>query len=264
MIIIITAIFALILAFVLGFALGFFKKIFAVAVDPLAGQVRDCLPGANCGGCGFAGCDGYAAAVAAKTAGINKCPVGGQAVAEKLAALMGGSASMAPEIAILACQGSKDLAPLKGEYSGMRTCRGAKLAVGGTKLCAWGCMGFGDCVNVCQFGALALGRDGLPVIDRDACTGCKACMSACPQGLIRIAPKNRRGSMALCSNRNPLKPQVRKTCKTGCIKCALCVRTCLDHCITIIDGIPVVDYAKCSACAACVAKCPSHVLKLLG
>ena len=105
MIILTTAIFALILAFVLGFALGFFKKMFAVEEDPLIGQVRECLPGANCGACGFPGCDGYASAVAAKTAGINLCLVGGQSVAERLATLMGRSADVVAEAAVLACQG---------------------------------------------------------------------------------------------------------------------------------------------------------------
>lgn len=264
MIILTTALFALALAFVLGFTLGFFKKIFAVQQDPLVGQVRDCLPGANCGGCGFPGCDGYAVAVASHSADINKCPVGGKAVAEKLAALMGGDADIKPEIAVLACQGSKELAPLKGEYSGVETCRGSKLSTGGIKLCVWGCLGFGDCAKVCGFGALSLSENGLPVIDAEKCTGCKACIAACPQTLIRAVPKDRRGSMAFCSNRNTVKPQILKSCKIGCIKCALCVRTCPDRCITIENGIPLIDYQKCSACGACVSKCPTHVLKLLG
>ncbi|MDR2741985.1 MAG: RnfABCDGE type electron transport complex subunit B, partial [Treponema sp.] len=114
MIIVITAFFALILAFILGLALGFFREFFAVSEDPLKGQVRECLPGANCGACGFPGCDGYAAAVAAGTAEINRCSVGGKATAEKLAALMGGNASVTPLVAVLACQGSKEHAPLKG------------------------------------------------------------------------------------------------------------------------------------------------------
>jgi Na+-translocating ferredoxin:NAD+ oxidoreductase RNF subunit RnfB len=263
-ILVITAVFALVLAFVLGLALGFFKKMFAVEEDPLVGQVRECLPGANCGACGFPGCDGYAAAVAAKTAAINKCTVGGQSVADKLAALMGGSAEMTAEVAVLACQGSKDLAPLKGKYTGAATCRGAKIAIGGTKLCAWGCLGFGDCVKVCQFGALRMGDNGLPVIDRGKCTGCKVCVAECPQALIQALPQDRRGAATLCSNRNPLKAQVRKTCLAGCMKCGLCVRSCPEQCIVIENGIPKIDYAKCTACGTCVAKCPSKAMKLLG
>jgi Na+-translocating ferredoxin:NAD+ oxidoreductase RNF subunit RnfB len=264
MIILTTALFALALAFVLGFALGFFKKIFAVEQDPLIGMVRECLPGANCGGCGFAGCDGYASAVAARTAPINKCPVGGKETTEKLAALVGGNTDIQAEITVLACQGSLELAPLKGEYTGVQTCRAAKLSAGGTKLCAWGCMGLGDCVKACGFGALSMGGNGLPVIDAEKCTGCKACVAVCPQTLIRAIPKDRRGAMAFCSNRNTVKPQILKSCKTGCIKCALCVRTCPDRCIALENGIPVIDYQKCSACGACVSKCPAHVLKLLG
>jgi Na+-translocating ferredoxin:NAD+ oxidoreductase RNF subunit RnfB len=264
MIIIITAIFALVLAFVLGFALGFFKKVFAVEEDPLIGQVRECLPGANCGACGFPGCDGYASAVASRKAGISECSVGGQAVADKLAALMGGNAMVVSEIAILACQGDKDHAIIKGEYTGLATCRGVEISVGRLKLCSWGCIGFGDCVKVCKFGALSMGSNGLPVINREKCTGCKMCVAECPKGLIQTIPKDRRGAMAFCSNRNTVKAQVLKTCKIACIKCGLCVKTCPDKCIVLENGIPVVDYAKCSGCGVCVSKCPTKVMKLLG
>jgi Na+-translocating ferredoxin:NAD+ oxidoreductase RNF subunit RnfB len=261
MIVLITAAFALALAFVLGFALGFFKKVFAVEQDPLIGQIRECLPGANCGACGFPGCDGYAAAVAGKTAAINKCSVGGQAVADKLSVLVGGNAEVVASVALLACQGAKEAAPLKGEYTGLATCRGAKLSAGSTKLCTWGCLGFGDCVAVCQFGALSMGAHGLPLIDRDKCSGCKACVGECPQSLIRLLPKGQSAAMALCSNRNPIKGAVLKTCKAGCIKCGVCVKNCPEQCIVIENGIPVVDAARCSGCGVCVSKCPTKVMK---
>jgi Na+-translocating ferredoxin:NAD+ oxidoreductase RNF subunit RnfB len=262
-IVLITALFALALAFVLGTALGFFREFFAVPQDPLAGQIRDVLPGANCGACGFPGCDNYAAAIASGAAGINNCTVGGIAVAEKLSAIMGVSASIVPVVAVLACQGSKAHAPSKGTYTGLQTCRGAKLSAGGTKLCSWGCLGFGDCALVCQFGALSMGEDGLPKVDYAKCTGCKVCVGECPQGLLREIPKTQRGSLALCSNRNPVKSMVMKTCKAGCIKCELCVKNCPQQCITMQNAVPVVNYALCTSCGTCVAKCPTRVLKIL-
>jgi Na+-translocating ferredoxin:NAD+ oxidoreductase RNF subunit RnfB len=262
-IVLITAIFALILAFVLGTALGFFGEFFAVPQNPLAGQIREVLPGANCGACGFPGCDNYAAAIASGGAGISSCTVGGAAVAEKLSAIMGVSASVVPVVAVLACQGSKAHAPVKGNYTGLQTCRGAKLSSGGTKLCAWGCLGFGDCSLVCQFGALSMGEDGLPKVDYAKCTGCKVCVGECPQGLLREIPKERQGSLALCSNRNSIKSMVMKTCKTGCIKCELCVKNCPQQCITMQNAVPVINYDLCTSCGTCVEKCPTKVLKIL-
>jgi Na+-translocating ferredoxin:NAD+ oxidoreductase RNF subunit RnfB len=258
-----TALFAAVLAFALGLALGFFRDFFAVAQDPLAGQIREILPGANCGACGFPGCDAYAAAIAKKEAGITSCSVGGPAAAKKLAAIMGGDATVVPVIAVLACQGAKEHAPPKGDYTGVKTCRGAKLASGGTKLCAWGCLGFGDCAAVCKFAALSIGLDGLPKIDKTKCAGCKACVAECPQGIIREVPKDRQGAFAFCSNRNPLKAMVMKTCKVGCIKCELCVKNCPEKCIAMENGVPVVDYSKCTSCGTCAAKCPTKVFKLL-
>jgi Na+-translocating ferredoxin:NAD+ oxidoreductase RNF subunit RnfB len=262
-IVLLSALFAAALAFILGIALGFFRDFFAVPQDPLAGQVREALPGANCGACGFPGCDGYAAAVASGQAGITSCSVGGAAVAEKLSALMGLSGTVVPVVAVLACQGSREHAPLKGQYTGLQTCRGAKISAGGTKLCAWGCLGFGDCVKVCQFGALSMGDAGLPRVDYTKCTGCKICMAECPQQLLREVPRERQGSMVRCSNRNPLRAMVMKTCKAGCIKCELCVKNCPERCITMDQGIPLVDYTKCTSCGACVSKCPTKVFKIL-
>lgn len=262
-IVLITGIFALILAFILGVALGFFKDFFAVEVDPMVAKVRSALPGANCGACGFPGCDGYAAAVASRSTELNRCAPGGKAVAEALGALMGVSASAEDVVAVLACQGTKDHAPLKGEYVGVQTCRAAKISAGGTKLCAWGCLGYGDCVAVCQFDAIHMGEDGLPHVDYDKCTGCGKCIAECPQQILKRVPKDRLGSIVVCSNRNPIKPMVKKTCDVGCIKCEICVKNCPEKCITMVNGIPEVDYAKCTSCGVCVQKCPTKVFKMI-
>jgi Na+-translocating ferredoxin:NAD+ oxidoreductase RNF subunit RnfB len=258
-----TALFAAVLAFILGLALGFFRQFFEVPQDLLTGQIREILPGANCGACGYPGCDAYAAAIAKKEAGISSCSVGGPAVAEQLAAIVGGDATVIPVVAVLACQGSKEHAAVKGEYTGIRTCRGAKLSAGGTKLCAWGCLGFGDCTLVCQFGALSMGENGLPRIDKAKCTGCKVCIGECPQGVLREIPRDQKGAFVFCSNRNPVKAMVAKTCKTGCIKCEICVKNCPEQCIVMDNGIPKVDYGKCTSCGTCVSKCPKKIFQLL-
>ncbi|MDR3303878.1 MAG: RnfABCDGE type electron transport complex subunit B [Treponema sp.] len=263
-IVLITALFALLLAFVIGVALGFFKEFFAVAEDPLVGKIRAELPGANCGACGFPGCDGYAAAVAKGDTATNCCTVGGATVAKAVSALLGVDAvALVPQIAVLACRGSREVAPVKGEYTGIPTCRGAKLSTGGTKLCAWGCLGYGDCVAICKFGALSMGANGLPRIDPTRCTGCKACVGECPQMLLQAIPENRAAPLPFCSNRNPVKAMVMKTCKSGCIKCELCVKNCPEHCITLDRGLPVIDAAKCTACGTCVSKCPTKVLSMI-
>jgi RnfABCDGE-type electron transport complex B subunit len=262
-IVLITALFALLLAFVLGTALGFFKQFFAVPEDPLTGQIRAVLPGANCGACGFPGCDGYASAVAGAQAEINKCTVGGQSVADGLAALVGGSATMVPLVAVLACRGTRDKAKLKGEYIGVKSCRASRLSTGSIKLCAWGCQGFGDCVKVCKFDALSMRDDGIPHIDAAKCTGCKACANECPQHIIWVIPRDQKGARPVCSNLNVNKAMVAKNCKNGCIKCEICVKNCPEKCIKMANGIPVVDNTKCTGCGTCVEKCPIKVMALL-
>jgi RnfABCDGE-type electron transport complex B subunit len=261
-IVLITAVFALLLAFVLGLALGFFKQFFAVPVNPLIAEIKGILPGANCGACGFPGCEGYATAIAEKKTGVSSCPVGGNAVAEKLAALIGGAADVKPQVAVLACRGSKDKALQRGQYIGVKTCRAAKISTGSIKACTWGCQGFGDCAKVCQFGAITMGEDGLPDIDPEKCTGCLRCSTECPQHIIKIVPKDLRGAMPLCFNLNVLRTQVSKNCKNGCIKCEICVKNCPQQCLKMSNGIPVTDYAKCTSCGTCTEKCPVKVMKL--
>lgn len=262
-IILTTFVLSLVMALVLGFLLGIFKKMFRVEVDPTETEVRCALPGANCGGCGYPGCDGLAAAIARGEAPVNACTVGGQAVAKKIGEIMGVEAKAETKVAVLLCQGSKDLAPAKAAYVGIKTCRAVKLSINGLKLCDYGCIGYGDCERVCMFDALHVGPDGLPHIDYAKCTGCGRCVAECPQKILTNVPADRKGAITLCSNRNPKKAQVLKDCKIGCIKCGKCEKVCPKACIKLTDGIPVVDYALCDSCLECVKNCPTKALALV-
>jgi len=264
-IVVITAVFALAIAFVLGTALGFFKDFFAVPQDPLVGKIREALPGANCGACGFPGCENYAVAIAAGNAGISSCSVGGSALVEKLTLITGKAGEAVKQTAaVLCCQGSNLNTPQKGIYTGIENCRGAKLATGGTRLCSYGCIGFGDCVKACKFDALSMdNKKGLPVIDLAKCTGCGMCVIECPQSIIKAVPKDQKGMMVLCSNRGLNRQQIAKSCKISCRKCGVCVKQCPQQCIDLSTNLPVADPAKCNSCGVCVEKCPTKVLKII-
>ncbi|WP_062428514.1 RnfABCDGE type electron transport complex subunit B [Treponema endosymbiont of Eucomonympha sp.] len=251
------------LAAVLGFLLGFFKKVFYVPVDETVTRIRAVLPGANCGACGYPGCDGFAASVAAGEAPPTGCMAGGASVAAEVGKVLGVSASIEAKVAVLACQGSAAHAQNKGIYNGVPTCAAAKISVNGTKQCPYGCIGFGDCAAACAFGALSVGVDGLPRVNYRKCVGCGMCAKACPQGLFATVPASRSGAVALCSNRTTNKQSVLKQCKAGCIKCGKCEKTCPNQAIALVKGVPSVDYAKCVSCGACVAGCPTHALVLV-
>ncbi len=255
-----TLIVSLCLSLLIGFLLGFFKKLFYVPVDQTVEKVRAALPGANCGACGFPGCDGFAAAVAAGDAPVNGCTVGAGPVAEQIGAIMGVSADAEVKVAVLLCQGSYDVCKDKADYVGVQTCKAAKIAVNGTKECDWGCIGLGDCEHSCPFDAIHVEDDGLPHVDYEKCTGCSVCVAACPQHILTTVPVSRTGSIALCSCRNPKKAVIMKNCKHGCIKCMKCEKKCPKGAIKIVDGIPQVDYELCDSCGICVEGCPTKVL----
>lgn len=258
-----TLVLSLIVALVLGFLLGVFKKMFYVDVDETEAKVRELLPGANCGGCGYPGCDGCAAAIARGEAPVNACTAGGPAVAKAVGKLMGVDVKAERKVAVLLCQGTRELAPAKASYNGVKTCKAVKLSINGLKLCDYGCIGFGDCERVCPFGAICVSEDGIPHVDYAKCTGCGRCVMECPQKVLSTIPAERKGSIALCSNRNPRKAQVAKDCKVGCFKCGKCEKVCPTGAIKVTDGIPLVDYAKCDSCGECVKNCPMKVLALV-
>lgn len=263
-IIISTVIIAFVIALTLGMLLGFFKKIFAVHEDEKVTKLKEILPGANCGGCGYAGCASYAEAIARGEAPLNACSAGGAAVAEAVAKIMGETVEAKSYMAVLACQGSKTCAVSRGTYTGVTTCAAAALSVNGTKLCANGCVGFGDCVGVCKFGAIKMGDDGLPKIDKEKCTGCGACAKTCPHKLLKKVEKEVKAPMALCSCVSDKKPDVVKNCSMSCIKCSKCVRECPVQAITMEGGLPVINTEKCTACGTCVTGCPRKVIHFVG
>lgn len=262
--IIYTIIVALVIAFLLGVLLGLFKKIFHVDTDPKVQAVRDVLSGANCGGCGMAGCDSFAGAVVNGDAPTDGCVAGGSKCATSIAEILGkAGVEVKPKVAIVACNGNKECALDKGVYEGVKTCKAANLVMNGTKKCAFGCIGFGDCVQVCKFGALSMGENGLPIVNYEKCVSCGQCSKVCPKKLIKIIDKETKGPVALCSSHSDNKPQIKKDCSNGCFKCGMCARKCPAQAIDISSGLPVVDYTKCTSCGECIKACPDKVLVLV-
>lgn len=262
--IIYTILTALAIGFLLGLLLGLFKKLFAVKVDPKVAEIRAALSGGNCGGCGYAGCDAFAQAVADGKAPVDGCVAGGPSCAKAISEIMGVDAgSSAKKIAFLACHGTKECAKDKASYIGVKTCKAAQLAMNGTKACAFGCIGLGDCSEACPFGAITMGEDGLPSVDREKCVGCGKCASVCPKHLFHIIPADTKGSIARCSCKSDNKVQIRKDCTAGCFKCGMCAKKCPEQCIDLSSGLPVIDYTKCTACGECVKACVDKVLIII-
>lgn len=242
---------------VFGLVLAFASKVFTVEVDPRQEAICDVLPGANCGGCGYAGCSGYAAAIL-NGVPTNKCLPGGDETAANIAAILGIEAEDVKEmVAFVRCSGG-GRAKRKYAYSGIQDCLTAmNSTAGGPLACTEGCMGFGTCVKVCPFGAMSL-IDGVAKVDRDVCKGCLKCVAACPKGIITMVPLLADVKIP-CSNKDK-GAVVRKLCDVGCIGCGICAKNCPHDAINIKDNLAVIDYEKCQNCGICVAKCPRKLI----
>ncbi|MCD7763825.1 MAG: RnfABCDGE type electron transport complex subunit B [Lachnospiraceae bacterium] len=250
-----------VIGFVMGMLLITVGKKFKVEVDEKELAVREYLPGNNCGACGYAGCDAMAAAIAKGEAPVNGCPVGGEPVAEKISQIMGVSAeAQEKKVAYVKCLGSCEHTANRSNYIGIHDCAAAVSSGLSPWECDYGCLGFGSCVQACQFGGIRI-QNGVAVIDRTMCKGCGQCVTACPKHLIELIPA--KASYAVrCSNKER-GPVVKKSCDVGCIGCKLCVKQCEHDAITVENNIAHIDYDKCVGCGKCAEKCPSKAIEML-
>jgi electron transport complex protein RnfB len=248
------------LGIVFGIALAIVAARFVVKVDPKVEKVRETLPGANCGACGFAGCMGYAEAVAANPdVAVSLCAPGKAAVAEKIAEITGKKAEMMdPKIARVFCQGGMSLSQRKFIYTGVQDCTAAVLAAGGDKSCDYGCLGYATCMRACPFDAIRMSPDNLPLIDPKKCTACGKCVAACPKQVIELALASK-AVVISCHSRDK-GVDTKKKCQVGCIACSICVKTCPVDAIKIDNNFARIDHAKCIVCGLCVKKCPTNAI----
>lgn len=243
------------------------SKKFAVQEDPRIGQVAELLPGANCGGCGFAGCAGMADALV-KGADLGSidglmCPVGGANVMGQVADLLGMAvANTDPMVAVVRCNGSCEHRPRTAVYDGMRSCQAMNATCAGETGCGFGCLGCGDCVAVCQFGAITMDEEtGLPVVDEEKCTACGACAKACPRHIIELRKKGPKGRRVYVQCVNKDKGAVaKKACEVACIGCGKCQKVCKFEAITVENNVAYIDFNKCRMCTKCVEECPTGAL----
>lgn len=241
-----------------GAGLAFASQKLAVKVDERVVQVRETLPGAGCGGCGYAGCDAYAAAVVNEGAPVNRCPVGGEKVAREIAAIMGVEAGSSTRmVATVLCQGDADTCKIKFPYEGLTECRALFLASGGDKACKYSCLGLGSCAKVCDFGAITV-ENRLVHIDPDKCKGCGKCIQVCPKSVLRLEPYGQR-SILRCRAVEKGRA-VREACTKGCIGCGKCEKSCKFGAITMENNLPIVDMDKCVGCLECVRNCPTGAM----
>lgn len=255
------------IALVASLVLYFVSKKFAVEEDPRIGQVAELLPGANCGGCGFAGCSAMAESLvkgadAGSLDGL-RCPVGGDAVMGQVADLLGmAMANTEPMVVVVRCNGSCQHRPRIAAYDGLHTCAAMNSVGAGETACGFGCLGCGDCVAACQFDAIHMNEEtGLPEVDEEKCTSCGACAKACPRHIIELrkrGPKGRRVYVQ-CVNKDK-GPVAKKACEVACIGCGKCQSVCKFEAITIENNLSYIDFNKCRMCTKCVDECPTGAI----
>ncbi len=246
---------------VLALILVVADKKLAVKEDPRVEQALEVLPGINCGACGFAGCSGFATAVAEGKVSVSGCRPGGSDVSARLAQILGVEEAEAetPKKARVFCSGGLKEAVRDKVYTGIMTCESAHI-VGDEKACLYSCIGYGDCVEACPFDAIHMGENGLPVVDFVKCTGCGECVKACPRNIIGLADAD---EMIHVYCRSLDKgPVVRKVCSAGCIACKLCEKDDDTGAVKVIDNLSVIDYSVHKEPLKAIERCPTKVIRV--
>ncbi len=247
-----------ILGAVFGAVLSVASKIFEVKKDPREEEILSHLAGANCGGCGYPGCGGCAAAILAGDAPVTACAPAGAENAAAIAKIMGQEApSGERQVAFVRCNGGVN-AKKRFDYIGVKDCISATKVAAGPLECSFGCLGFGSCVSACQFGAMSIGPNGAAVVDPDKCTACMACAAACPRKLIVSVPVSKKVRVT-CANQDKGKGAM-SVCNNSCIGCGLCQRECKKDAIHVVNGVAVIDYDKCVGCKLCTKVCPRDAI----
>lgn len=244
---------AAVLALIAGLILAVASVVFAVPKDETVEQLKDMLPGANCGACGFSGCEGYAAAMAHEGAAVGLCSPGGEAVAKATGELLGVSGTVVKKAAVVHCAGCDGLTEKTLDYRGLRSCAAAMKFYGGGKSCTYGCLGYGDCAAVCDHGAISI-ENGIAVVNETLCVGCGECVGVCPKSLIAVSADPQAATVK-CHNRDK-GGIARKVCKVACIGCMKCQKVCESGAITVTDFLASIDPDKCTACGKCIEVCP--------
>lgn len=252
------------LGFLFGAVLSYASKKFEVYVDPKVEQTIELLPGANCGGCGFAGCAALAEAIVTKGAAVSLCPVissiNRKKIEENLGLNKNSDSSKKPIVkaALVKCNGRDSDEYKKFEYMGVPNCQAAVLVQNGPWLCPHRCVGLGSCVAACAFDAIKIGPHHLPEVDEDKCVACGKCVLACPKQLIEMVDKEQ--AVHVKCNSIQKGADTRKVCQVGCIGCGLCKKVCAYDAIVIENNLAHIDYDKCVNCGACVAVCPQKTI----
>ncbi len=245
-----------VLGCVFGLVLAIASKVFEVKQDPRLAEVLDCLPGANCGGCGYPGCSGCATAIVSGKAPVNACPGNSGERTARIAAIMGIEVgSVERRVAFVRCNGGDRAGHKFEKYVGIDDCVGAmKIAGNGNLECAFGCLGLGSCVKACKFDAIHINEHGVAEVDREKCTHCMQCAAVCPRHVIVDMPYAE-SILIPCANKEK-GAQAKSHCAVSCIGCGLCERNCPSQAIVVKNNVARIDYDKCTACGICVAKCP--------
>ena len=236
-------------------------KVMFVEKDQKAEDLREMLPGANCGACGYAGCDDYAAKLATgECTKANLCTPGGNELNRKISVYLGLPFEETKAVkAMVKCSGNYDTSEYVMDYEGPKTCKSCNAFYQGRRSCTHGCLGYGDCVASCKFGALSI-ENGLAVVNRALCTGCGACAKACPDHLFEMIPETAMVYVGCASHDKGA--FTRKVCKAGCIGCMKCQKTCEYGAIIVTENLASIDYEKCTNCGKCVEVCPTKVIHM--